>query len=204
MLEELKKEVCEANLLLPKHGLITFTWGRRVRRGPGRKGLMVIKPSGVEYDGMCPEDMVGGEPGHRRAGGGQVQALQRHRHPPGSVQGVPCPGGAWSTPTAAGPPPSPRRARGSPPSAPPRGTTSTGDSLHPADDPGGDRGRYELETGKVIIETSAGGTSTRLQVPAVLVHSHGPFTWGTDPHNAVHNALVLEELASSWPSTPWP
>ena len=57
MLEELKKQVCEANLLLPEHGLITFTWGN-VSGIDREQGLMVIKPSGVEYDGMTPEDMV--------------------------------------------------------------------------------------------------------------------------------------------------
>ena len=64
MLEELKREVCEANLLLPKYGMVTFTWGN-VSGVDREKGLVVIKPSGVEYDG-------GGQPGDRRAGGGQV------------------------------------------------------------------------------------------------------------------------------------
>ena len=129
MLEELKKEVCEANLLLPKHGLITFTWGN-VSGVDREKGLMVIKPSGVEYDGMSPDDMVvvSLETGERVEG--------KYKPSSDTDTHLPCTRpsplwGAWSTPTAAGPPPLPRRAGASPPSAPPRGTTSTGRSPAP-------------------------------------------------------------------------
>ena len=109
MLEELKRQVLEANLLLPKHGLITFTWGN-VSGIDRASGLVVIKPSGVSYDGMTVGDMV----------------------------------------------------------------------------------VVDLD-GKVIIETFAGKDPEA--IPAVLVNSHGPFAWGTDAENAVHNAVVLEEVA---------
>ena len=91
MLETLKEQVYEANMLLPRHDLVVFTWGN-VSGIDREKGLMVIKPSGVEYDEMKPEDMVvvdleTGErvEGGRKSCGGQIQALQRYGHPPCAV-----------------------------------------------------------------------------------------------------------------------
>ena len=194
MLEELKKEVCEANLLLPKHGLITFTWGN-VSGVDREKGLMVIKPSGVEYDGMCPEDMVvvSLETGERVEGRYKPSSdtdthLALYKAFP-SLGGVVHTHSRWATSFA-------QAGKG----IPAFGTTQ-GDYFYgeiPCTrlmTPEEIAGRYELETGNVIIETFRRRNIDPAQVPAVLVHSHGPFTWGTDPHNAVHNAVVLEEVA---------
>ena len=126
MLTELKEQVCEANLLLPKHGLVTFTWGN-VSGVDWEKGLMVIKPSGVEYDGMSPQDMVvvDLETGKRVEGQWKPSSdtdthLALYRAFPRL--------GAWCTPTAGGPPPLPRQAGPSRPWAPPREITSMGTS----------------------------------------------------------------------------
>ena len=83
MLEELKEQVCKANLELPKYGLVTFTWGN-VSGVDRELGLMVIKPSGVDYDGMTAEDM-GRFSGDRGEGGRKVEAFFRYRHPCGSL-----------------------------------------------------------------------------------------------------------------------
>ena len=128
MLEELKEKVCAANLMLPKYDLVTFTWGN-VSGIDREKGLVVIKPSGVEYDTMTAEDMVvlDLKTGERVEG----------RYKPSSDPPTwPCTGpspilAAWSTPTAAGPPASPRRAWASRPWAPPTGTISTARSPAP-------------------------------------------------------------------------
>lgn len=192
MLAELKERVCEANLLLPKHGLVTFTWGN-VSGVDREKGLMVIKPSGVEYDGMSPQDMVvvDLETGRRVEGQWKPSSdtdthLALYRAFPG-LGGVVHTHSRWATTFAqAGRP------------IPAMGTTQ-GDYFY------GDipctrkmtpeeiRGSYELETGNVIIETFQG--LDPMAIPGVLVHSHGPFAWGTDPLNAVHNAVVMEEVA---------
>lgn len=192
MLEELKKQVCEANLELPKYGLVTFTWGN-VSGVDREKGLMVIKPSGVEYDNMTPEDMVVVS----LATGEKVEGKWKpssdtpthvalyHAFP--SIGGVVHTHSRWATSWA-------QAGRG----IPAYGTTH-GDYFY-GEIPCTRKmttaeidGEYELETGNVIIETFEGKSAG--DIPAVLVHSHGPFTWGNDPHNAVHNAVVLEELA---------
>ncbi len=194
MLEELKKQVCDANLLLPKYGLVTFTWGN-VSGVDREKGLMVIKPSGVSYDGMTPEDMVvvslaTGE----RVEGKWKPSSDTDTHV-ALYNAFPALGGIvhthsrWATSFAqAGAP------------IPAMGTTQ-GDYFY------GDipctrrmtpeeiRGDYERETGNVIIETFRGRRIDPAQIPAVLVHSHGPFAWGVDAMDAVHNAVVLEEVA---------
>ena len=129
MLEELKRTVCEANLLLPRHGLVTFTWGN-VSGVDREGGLMVIKPSGVEYENMGPEDMVV----IRLSDGERVEG----RCKPSSdtdthlalYRAFPELGGSY-TPTAGGPPALPRRVGGSRPWAPPRGITFTGRSPVP-------------------------------------------------------------------------
>jgi len=192
MLEELKELVCKANLELPKYGLVTFTWGN-VSGVDREKGLMVIKPSGVEYDNMKPEDMVvvsltTGEKveGKWKPSSDTATHVALYNALP-NIGGIVHTHSRWATSWA-------QAGRG----IPAYGTTH-GDYFY------GEipctrkmtvaeiQGEYEKETGNVIIETFEGKSAD--DIPAVLVHSHGPFTWGTDPHNAVHNAVVLEELA---------
>ena len=194
MLEELKKQVCEANLELPKYGLVTFTWGN-VSGVDREKGLMVIKPSGVEYDGMTPEDMVvvslaTGEKveGKWKPSSDTATHVALYNAFP-NIGGVVHTHSRWATSWA-----------------------QAGKSINAYGTTHGDYfygaipctrkmtsaeigGEYELETGNVIIETFRNKGIDPDQVPAVLVCSHGPFAWGTDPHNAVHNSVVLEELA---------
>ena len=191
MLEALKQEVLEANLLLPKHGLITFTWGN-VSGIDRESGLVVIKPSGVSYDGMTVEDMVvvglQGKvvEGKWKPSSDTPTHLALYRAFPG-LGGIVHTHSRWATSFAQA---------GMPISA--MGTTQ-GDYFYgdiPCTrkmTPAEIAGEYELETGNVIIETFQG--IDPMTIPAVLVHSHGPFTWGTDAMNAVHNAVVLEEVA---------
>ena len=192
MLEELKKIVCEANLELPKYGLVTFTWGN-VSGVDREQGLMVIKPSGVEYDNMTPEDMVvvslsTGEKveGKWKPSSDTATHIALYNAVP-EIGGVVHTHSRWATSWA-------QAGKG----IQPYGTTH-GDYFYgeiPCTrkmTPEEIAGDYEKETGNVIIETFSGKPAP--DIPAVLVHSHGPFTWGTDPANAVHNAVVLEELA---------
>ena len=192
MLEALKEQVCKANLLLPKYNLVTFTWGN-VSGVDREKGLMVIKPSGVDYDGMSPEDMVvvSLETGERVEGKWKPSSdtdthVALYNAFPG-LGGVVHTHSRWATSFA-------QAGRG----IPAYGTTQ-GDYFYgeiPCTrrmTPEEIAGRYELETGNVIIETYRERGIDPEQVPAALVHSHGPFAWGTDPENAVHNAVVLEE-----------
>ena len=192
MLEELKELVCKANLELPKYGLVTFTWGN-VSGVDREKGLMVIKPSGVEYDTMTAEDMVlvslaTGEKveGKWKPSSDTDTHVALYNAFP-NIGGIVHTHSRWATSWA-------QAGRG----IPAYGTTH-GDYFYgeiPCTrkmTPEEIAGRYEHETGNVIIETFGGKNAD--DIPAVLVHSHGPFTWGTDPHNAVHNAVVLEELA---------
>lgn len=192
MLENLKETVCKANLELPKYGLVTFTWGNA--SGVDRdNGLMVIKPSGVEYDGMTPEDMVvvsltTGEKveGKWKPSSDAATHVALYNVFP-SIGGVVHTHSRWATSWA-------QAGR----DIPAYGTTH-GDYFYGAISctrkmtPAEIAGEYEKETGNVIIETFLGKSPD--DIPAVLVHSHGPFAWGTDPLNAVHNAVVLEELA---------
>ena len=192
MLEELKELVCKANLELPKYGLVTFTWGN-VSGVDREKGLMVIKPSGVEYDTMTAEDMVvvslaTGEKveGKWKPSSDTDTHVALYNAFP-NIGGIVHTHSRWATSWA-------QAGRG----IPAYGTTH-GDYFYgeiPCTrkmTPEEIAGRYEHETGNVIIETFEDKSAD--DIPAVLVHSHGPFTWGTDPHNAVHNAVVLEELA---------
>ena len=192
MLDELKKAVCDANKLLPQYNLVTFTWGN-VSGIDRETGLVVIKPSGVEYDKLTPESMV-------------VVSLQdgycvEGRFKPSSdtpthlelYKAFPMLGGIvhthsrWATCWAqAGLP------------LPAYGTTH-GDYFYGSVpctrkmSPKEIAGEYEAETGLVIIETFH--DKSPADIPAVLVNSHGPFTWGSSPEEAVHNAVVLEEVA---------
>lgn len=194
MLEQLKTEVLAANQALVAHQLVTFTWGNVSAVDETRK-LMVIKPSGVEYGVMTADDMVvvdlssgkvveGGKkpssdtPTHlalyRRYPqiGGIVHTHSRHATI-WSQAGRDLP--AWGTTHADyfyGAIPCTR--------------LMTADEIN---------GEYEYQTGQVIIETFEQRELEPSQIPAVLVHSHGPFAWGKDAADAVHNAVVLEECA---------
>ncbi|MBN3145838.1 L-ribulose-5-phosphate 4-epimerase [Pectobacterium brasiliense] len=194
MLETLKKQVLDANLALPQHNLVTFTWGN-VSAVDRQRGLMVIKPSGVEYSAMTLEDMVVVElesgkvvEGTKKPSsdtdthrvlylefaeiGGIVHTHSRHATI-WAQAGKDIP--AWGTTHADyfyGPIPC---------------TRLMADTEI--------NGRYEWETGRVIVETFRQRGISPVDVPAVLVNSHGPFAWGKDADNAVHNAVVLEELA---------
>ena len=192
MLEELKKKVCEANLLLPKYGLVTFTWGN-VSGVDRESGLMVIKPSGVEYDTMSPEDMVAvsletGErvEGKYRPSSDTPTHLELYRRFL-ELGGICHTHSRWAVSFA-------QAGRG----VIPMGTTHA-DYFYGeipctrAMTAAEINGEYEKETATVIIEAFEG--IDPLTVPAVLVRSHGPFTWGRDPFESVHNAVVLEEAA---------
>ncbi len=194
MLEELKEIVCKANLELPKYGLVTFTWGN-VSGVDREKGLMVIKPSGVEYDNMKPEDMVvvSLETGERVEGKWKPSSdtathVALYNAFP-NIGGIVHTHSRWATSWA-------QAGKGIPAYGTTHGDYFYGEipctrKMTPAEI----AGEYELETGNVIIESFKVRSIDPDQVPAVLVNSHGPFAWGTDPHNAVHNAVVLEELA---------
>lgn len=193
MLEQLKEQVLQANLLLPKHGLVTFTWGN-VSGIDRESGLVVIKPSGVEYDGMQAADMVVVDldgnvvEGHYKPSSDTPSHLELYKAFAG-IGGVVHTHSRWATSFA-------QAGRG----IPAFGTTQ-GDYFYgeipctrkmTAAEIGGE---YEKETGTVMIETFTARGIDPVQVPAVLVHSHGPFAWGKDAMEAVHNAVVLEEVA---------
>ncbi len=191
MLEKLKQDVLEANLLLPKHGLVTFTWGN-VSGIDRESGLVVIKPSGVPYDGMTAEDMVVVDldgnvvEGKWKPSSDTPTHLVLYKAFP-ECGGIVHTHSRWATSFA-------QAGVG----VAPLGTTQ-GDYFYgeiPCTremTPEEIAGEYEKETGNVIVETFAGKDPAA--IPAVLVHSHGPFTWGKDAAEAVHNAVVLEEVA---------
>lgn len=191
MLEELKKQVCEANLQLPKLGLVVFTWGNVSGIDRGR-GLFVIKPSGVPYEELTPEDMVVVDLNGEKAEGRLDPSSDTPTHCE-LYRRFPFLGGIvhthsrWATVWA-------QAGR----SIPAYGTTHA-DYFHggvPCTRAMTDaeiEGEYEKETGKVIVETFRDRDPE--EVPAVLVRSHGPFTWGRDCGEAVYHAAVLEEVA---------
>lgn len=191
MLEQLKKQVLDANLLLPKYGLVTFTWGN-VSGIDRESGLVVIKPSGVPYEGMTEEDMVVVDLDGKRVEGKWKPSSDTPTHVE-LYKAFPALGGIvhthsrWATTFAqAGL------------DIPAMGTTH-GDYFY-GDIPCTRKmtpqeiaGEYEKETGRVIIETFAGKSPA--DIPGVTVHSHGPFAWGKNAMDAVHNAVVMEEVA---------
>ena len=191
MLEELKEQVLQANLQLPKHDLVTFTWGN-VSGLDRESGLVVIKPSGVSYDCMTAADMVVVDLDGKVVEGKWKPSSDTPTHV-ALYRAFPAMGGIvhthsrWATTFA-------QAGRG----IPAMGTTQ-GDYFYgeiPCTRPMTEeeiQGEYEKETGNVIIETFQGVDP--MTIPAVLVYSHGPFTWGKDPVEAVHNAVVLEEVA---------
>ncbi|MDD3902158.1 MAG: L-ribulose-5-phosphate 4-epimerase [Sphaerochaeta sp.] len=192
MLEGLKKQVFEANLQLPKHNLVTFTWGN-VSAVDRAEQKMVIKPSGVGYEAMTCEDMVVVDlltgkivEGRYKPSSDTPTHLHLYRSFP-SLGGIVHTHSRWATIFA-------QAGRG----IPALGTTH-GDYFYgeiPCTRMMRDEeiaGEYELETGKVIVERFKDLDPS--SIPAVLVHSHGPFAWGIDAEDAVHNAVVVEEVA---------
>lgn len=191
MLEQLKKEVWAANLDLPKYGLVTFTWGN-VSAIDRETGLFVIKPSGVPYDELQPEHMVvmdldGNKiEGDLNPSSDTPTHLELYRAFP-SCGGIVHTHSSWATSFAQAVKPIPAF-----------GTTHADyfygeipvTRLMTKTEIMND---YEKNTGSVIIETFQ--DKDPAAVPGVLVANHGPFTWGTDACNAVHNAVVLEEVA---------
>jgi L-ribulose-5-phosphate 4-epimerase len=191
MLDELKKVVFEANSDLVRHGLVIFTWGN-VSAIDREKGLVVIKPSGVSYDNMTPEDMVvvdlNGKivEGTLKPSSDTATHLALYNAFP-TIGGVVHTHSTYATAWAqAGY------------DIPNIGTTHadyfkdaipcTRQMTQPEIE-----GDYEQETGRVIIERFAGLSVEH--TPGVLVNNHGPFAWGKEAHNAVHNAVVLEQVA---------
>lgn len=191
MLEKLKEEVLKANLLLPKHNLVTFTWGN-VSAIDREKGLIVIKPSGVEYEEMKASDMVVVDlegnvvEGKLRPSSDTPTHIELYKAFK-DIGGVVHTHSRWATSFAqAG-----LEIR-------PMGTTHADYFYGPipctrslTDEEIKDQ--YEKNTGFVIIETFKGIDPAA--VPGVLVRNHGPFAWGKDAVNAVHNAVVMEEVA---------
>jgi L-ribulose-5-phosphate 4-epimerase len=192
MLEKLKTEVCQANLDLVREGLVIQTWGN-VSGIDREHDLMVIKPSGVAYDGMKPEHMVvvsletgNVVEGNLKPSSDTPTHLVLYRAFP-KIGGVVHTHSLYATAWA-------QAGRG----LPAYGTTQAdywyGDvpctrKLKPAEI----ETDYEANTGAVIVETFR--KLDPMQHPAVLVTSHGPFAWGKDAHDAVHNAVVLEFIA---------
>lgn len=192
MLEQLKQEVYDANMALVRHGLVIFTWGN-VSGIDREKGLVVIKPSGVDYDRMRPEDMVTVELTTGKVVEGTLRpssdtpthlALYRaFRNIGGVVHTHSTYATAWAQAGI---------------DLPNIGTTHA-DYFH-ADIPctpdmteAEVTGDYELETGNVIVRRFSGMNPDH--TPGVLVKNHGPFSWGATPADAVHNAVVMEQVA---------
>ncbi|MBE6072070.1 MAG: L-ribulose-5-phosphate 4-epimerase [Clostridium butyricum] len=191
MLEELKKKVYEANMELQRKGLVIYTWGN-VSGIDREKGLVVIKPSGVDYDTMKAEDMVVLDLDGNIVEGKYKPSTDTPTHlvmynTYKSIGGVVHTHSEWATSFAqAGL------------SIPAFGTTHAdyfyGDIPCTRDLTDDEiNGEYEKETGNVIVETI--GERNPLEVPAIVVKNHGPFAWGKDPDNAVYNAVVLDKVA---------
>ena len=193
MLEELKQRVYEANMLLPRYGLVTFTWGN-VSEIDRETGIMAIKPSGVDYDLLSPEDMVLVDLDGKRVEGrynpssDTATHIELYKAFP-QIGGVVHTHSSYATSWAqAGL------------SIPCYGTTHadyiygevpclrnlTKAEIEEA---------YERNTGDLIVDEFRRMGKDVVAVPAVLCKNHGPFTWGKDAHEAVHNAVVLEEVA---------
>ena len=192
MYKKLKEEVLKANLLLPKYGLVVFTWGN-VSAIDREKGIIAIKPSGVEYDDMQVDDIVivdiaTGEvlDGKLKPSSDTPTHLELYRKFPnigGIVHTHSTHATSWAQAGRA---------------IPAFGTTHA-DYFHGAvpccraltrEEV---EGEYEANTGKVIIETIGAGNP--MEIPGVLVSEHAPFAWGKSADDAVHNAVVLEEVA---------
>lgn len=193
MLEELKKKVYEANMELPRRGLITYTWGN-VSEIDRDTGYFVIKPSGVDYDKLRPEDMVVMDLEGKRIEGTlnpssdtptHLELYKKYPEIGGVVHTHSPEATSWA-----------QAGR----DIPLYGTTHAdyfygsipcARSLTPEEI----GGEYERNTGHVIIETFEQRGLNPMHTPGVLCTNHGPFTWGKDAAEAVHNAVVLEEVA---------
>lgn len=191
MLEQLKESVCKANLDLVQQGLVIFTWGN-VSGIDRDRGLMVIKPSGVSYDRLKPEDMVVVDIQGNKVEGDMKPSSDTATHislfmefP--EIGGVVHTHSPWATSWAQARRPIPAY-----------GTTHADyfygqiPCTRPLTREEVDN-RYELNTGVVIVETFK--DMDPMAVPGVLVSQHGPFSWGKNEHDAVHNARVMEEVA---------
>ena len=193
MLEELKKKVYEANILLPKYGLVTFTWGN-VSAIDRESGLFVIKPSGVDYETMTPDDMVVMDLEGKKVEGDLNPSSDTPTHVEiykafKNVGGVVHTHSSYATSWA-------QAGR----SIPCYGTTHadyfygeipcvrclTKEEIEDA---------YEENTGHLIVDEFTRMGKDPIAVPAVLCKNHGVFSWGKDAHEAVHNAVVTEEVA---------
>lgn len=193
MLEELKKQVYEANMLLPKHHLITFTWGN-VSGIDREKGIFAIKPSGVEYDELKPEDMVLVDLDGKKVEGDLNPSSDTETHRIfyqkfKNIGGVVHTHSRWATTFA-------QAGQG----IRAYGTTQAdyfyGEIPCTRDMTAEEiKGAYEYNTGVVAVECFESRCINPDYVPGVLVKNHGPFAWGTDAFNAVHNAVVMEEVA---------
>ena len=193
MLEELRKQVYEANMELPRRNLVTYTWGN-VSGIDREKGLVVIKPSGVEYDELTPENLVVLDLDGNRVEGELNPSSDTkthlelykafptlggiaHTHPPLAVpwaqagRDIPCYGTTHADYFYG---------------AVPCARHLTKEELDED---------YEQNTGKIIIDTFTDRGIDPVAVPGVICHSHGPFTWGKDAAQAVYHAVVLEEVA---------
>lgn len=193
MLEELKEKVFEANLQLVKYGLVVLTWGN-VSAIDREMNLFVIKPSGVPYDSMKASDMVVMDLDGNKIEGDLNPSSDTPTHLElyrnfNNIGGVVHTHSSWACSWAQAGRDIPAYgtthadfANGSVPCA--RGLTE--DEVN---------GAYEFNTGKVIIEEFFKRNIDPGECPAVLIHRHGPFTWGKDPFKAVENALILEEIS---------
>ena len=199
MLEELKKRVYEANMLLPRHGLGTFTWGNVSEIDP-ETGYFAIKPSCVDYDKLKPEVLViiyldGNKiEGEYNPSSDTPTHIEIYKGMQ-DVRGIVHTHSPWATSWA-------QAGRG----IPCYGTTHadymygeipcvrnlTKEEIEDA---------YEKNTGVLIVEHFK--DTEYMAMPAVLCKNHGTFTWGKDAHDAVHNAVVLEEVAKMAAQTEW-
>ena len=193
MLEQLKKEVYEANMELPRRGLITYTWGN-VSGRDAETGYFVIKPSGVDYDKLTPDDMVVVDltgkviEGKYRPSSDTPTHIELYKKYP-EIGGIVHTHSPEATSWA-------QAGR----SIPLYGTTHADYFYGPIPCARSltkeeIEGEYERNTGLVIIETFEENGINPVYTPGVLCCNHGPFTWGKDAAEAVHNAVVLEEVA---------
>lgn len=193
MLEELKKQVYEANMLLPKYGLVTFTWGN-VSGIDREKGLVVIKPSGIEYEKLTWESMVIVDLNGDKVEGNYNPSSDTATHVVlynrfSEIGGIVHTHSEWATSWA-------QSGR----DIPCYGTTHA-DYIYGEVPCVRNLKRKEIEeayeknTGILIADEFERMEKDYLAVPAVLCKNHGPFTWGKDAKEAVHNAVVLEEVA---------
>lgn len=193
MLENIKKEVYEANMKLVEYGLVLFTWGN-VSQIDRESGLVVIKPSGVPYEKMNPDDMVVMNLSGERVEGALNPSsdtpthLELYRRFP-DIGGVAHTHSTFAVSFA-------QAACGIPPFGTTHADFAFGEIPCTRDLTKEEiEGEYELNTGKVIAECFEKGGIDYNAVPAVLVHSHGPFTWGKNGLKAAENSAILEEVA---------